>query len=100
MKEMKKKVKMGDVVVYNTKVIYFRVMCLLNDKQIDLKDIFKYKFSPVPLSLFDENGDRRLAKQKADLKNTIKEEVSLRTCLSKDAVVLDGCALLWSIHWP
>ena len=33
-------------------------------------------------------------------KKTLKEEVSLRTCLSENAVVLDGCALLWSVHWP
>ena len=59
LKEMKKKVKTGDVVVYNTEVIYSRVMYLLNAKQIDLKDLFKYELSPVPLSLFDENGDSR-----------------------------------------
>ena len=67
--------KTGDVVVYNTEVIYSRVMCLLNAKKIDLKDLFKDELPPVPLSLFDEDGDSRLAKQKADLKNTLKEEV-------------------------
>ena len=69
-------------------------------KQIDLKDLFKYELSPVSLSLFDENGDSSLAKQKAGLKNTLKEKVPLQTCLSEDAVVLDGCALFWSIHLP
>ena len=49
---------------------------------------------------FDENSDSRLAKENADLKKTLKEEVSLQTCLSENAVVLDGCALLWSVHWP
>ena len=100
MKEMKKKVKTRDVVVYSTEVIYSRVMCFLNAKQIDLKDLFKYELSPVPLSLFNENGDIRLAKEKADLKNTLKEKVSLQACLSENAVVSDGCALLWSVHWP
>ena len=99
MKEMEKKVKTGNV-VYNIEVVYSRVMCLLNAKQIDLKDLFKYKLSPVPLSLYDKNGDSRLAKQKADLKNTLKEEVPKQTCLSENAVVLGGCALLWSVHWP
>ena len=41
MEEMKKKVKTGDVVVYNTEVIYSPVMCLLNAKQIDLKYLIK-----------------------------------------------------------
>ena len=98
MKEMKKKVKTGVVVLYNKEVICSCVICLLNAKQIDLKDIFKYELSPVPLSLFDENGNSRLAKQKPGLKNTLKEEVSLRTCLSENAMVLDGCAVLWSAH--
>ena len=49
MKEIKKKVKTEDVVVYNTEVIYSRVVCLLNAKQVDLKDLFKYELSPVPL---------------------------------------------------
>ena len=100
MKEMEKKVKAGDVVVYNTEVIYSRVVCLLNAKQTGLKDLFKYELCPVPLSLFNKNRDSRLAKQKADLKNTLKEEVSLRTCLSENAMVSDGCAILWSVHWP
>ena len=38
--------------------------------------------------------------QKADLKNTIKEEVPLQTCRNEDAMVLDDCALFWSIHLP
>ena len=89
MKEMKNKVKTGDV-VYKIGAIYSRVMCLLNPKQIDLKDSSKYELSPVPLSLVDKNGDGKLAKQKADLKNRLKEEVPKRTCLSKNVVVLDG----------
>ena len=97
---MKKKVKTEDAVMYNTEVIYSSVMYLLNAKQIDLKVLFKYELSPVSLSLFGETGDSKLAKQKADLKKTLKEEVSLRTCLSENAAVLDGCALYWSVHWP
>ena len=62
MKGMKKKVKTGDVVVYNTEVIYSCVMRLLNSTQINLKDLFKFEMYPVPLSLFDGNGDSRLAK--------------------------------------
>ena len=98
MEEMKKKVKTGDVVVYNTEVIYSPVMCLLNAKQIDLKYLIKNELPPVPLSLFDKNVDSRLAKQKADLKNTLKQEVSSRTSLSENIVVLDGCTLPWSVH--
>ena len=62
-------------------------MCLLSVKYVELKDIFKYELSPIPLSLSDENRDSCLAKRKADLKNTFKEKVSLRACLSEDADV-------------
>ena len=77
MKEMEKKVKMGDIAVYNTEVIYSCVMCSLNAKQIDFKALLKYELCPVPLSFFDVNGDSNIAKRKADLNNTLKEEVSL-----------------------
>ena len=73
--------------MYKTEVIYSPVMCLLSVKYVELKDIFKYELSPIPLSLRDENRDSCLAKRKADLKNTFKEKVSLRACLSEDADV-------------
>lgn len=73
--------------MYKTEVIYSPVMCLLSVKYVELKDTFKYELSPIPLSLRDENHDSCLAKRKADLKNTFKEKVSLRACLSEDADV-------------
>ena len=73
--------------MYKTEVIYSPVMCLLSVKYVELKDIFKYELSPIPLSLRDENRDSCLAKRKADPKNTFKEKVSLRACLSEDADV-------------
>lgn len=73
--------------MYKTEVIYSPAMCLLSVKYVELKDIFKYELSPIPLSLRDENRDSCLAKRKADLKNTFKEKVSLRACLSEDADV-------------
>ena len=79
--------KTGDFLVYKTEVIYSPVMCLLSVKYVELKDIFKYELSPIPLSLRDENRDSCLAKRKADLSNTFKEKVSLRACLSEDADV-------------
>ena len=73
--------------MYKTEVIYSPVMCLLSVKYVELKDIFKYELSPIPLSLRDENRDSCLVKRKADLNNTFKEKVSLRACLSEDADV-------------
>lgn len=86
--------------MYKTEFIYSPVMCLLSVKCVKLKDIFKYELSPILLSPRDENRDSWLAKRKADLKNTFKEKVSSRACLSEDAVVMDGCAFRSSIHCP
>ena len=63
------------------------------------KDVPKYELSSVPTSLFDENGDMRLNKQKSELKNTLKMEVSNRHIIT-EAVVVDGNGVLWSLHWP
>ena len=37
---------------------------------------------------------------KAFLKNKLHIEVSKRRTSTYDAVIIDGCALLWNIHWP
>ena len=37
---------------------------------------------------------------KAILKNKLHIEVSKRKTSTYDAVIIDGCALLWNIHWP
>ena len=41
----------------------------------------------------------RLNKQKSELKNTLKIEVSNRHIIT-EAVVVDGNGVLWSLHWP
>ena len=39
----KKSIKIGDISVFDTEVIFARVMCLLNAGQIQLQDIFDYE---------------------------------------------------------
>ena len=78
---IKKKVKLmkaektcaiGDIEIYSTEAIYTRIICLMSTSSIKIEDLLKYELSPVPTSLFDENGDMRLNKQKSELKNTLK----------------------------
>ena len=40
----------------------------------------------------------RLIKKESELKNTLKTEVSNR-CIITEALVVDGNAVLWSLHW-
>ena len=59
------------------------------------------ELSPIPTSMFDENGNMRDAKAKSHLKNALKMEV-LRRLAEQDvqATFIDGCAVLWVVPWP
>ena len=62
----KKKVKLmkaektcaiDDIEIHNTEAIYTRIICLISTSGIKIENVLKYKLSPVPTSLFDENGN-------------------------------------------
>ena len=84
---------------YNTEMLYSRVMCLLSVNQISLDDLFKYELSPIPLSMFKATGEGRFPSNKSSLKKKFKVEVSKRN-IKTDAVIIDGCAALYHVHWP
>ena len=96
----KESVKIGDVNVFDTDVIFARFMCLLNAGQIQLQEVFGYELSPIPTSLFKENGDMRHADSKSDFKKDLKVEISSRLQPKAEAVIIDGGAMFWAIHWP
>ena len=86
--------------VYNTEIIFSRVMHLLSAGHIQIDDLFKYELSPVPTALFKDTGDGRYTTTKAVLKNALKVDVSTRNIVP-DAILIDGCAMLHSvIYWP
>ena len=86
--------------VYNTDIIFSRVMYLLSADRIQLEDLFKYELAPVPTALFNNTGEGRYPKSKSVLKNALKVEVFTRKIVP-DATFIDGCAMLHSsIHWP
>ena len=87
------------VEVYNTEIIFSKVMYLLSAGHIQMEDLFKYELAPVPTALFKDTGEGRYPTSKAVLKNALKVEVSIITIVP-DAVIIDGCAMLHSaIHW-
>ena len=53
----------------------------------------------MPASLFDESGGMR-AQSKAVLKTKLQVEQSSRIQGVPDAVIIDGCAMLWTVDWP
>jgi hypothetical protein len=66
---------------------------------MDIKDLFSYELSPVPASMFTANG-MRICKAKANLKRKLQSEVSQHDVGVESHTVIDGSALLWTIHWP
>ena len=98
----KKSVKVADSKVYNTELIYSRVMGLqASSRDINISEVISCELSPVPTALFNDTGEMRISKSKSDLKNLTKIEASARhptpeaTC-----TVIDSCALLWIPQWP
>ena len=99
MATMKKHVKVGNMPVYDTSLIYTRVIGLQASRDISMKEVLKYELSPVPPSLFQDNGDMRITKSKSVLKQKLQVEHSSRLS-DPHSVIIDGCAALWVIKWP
>ena len=79
------------------------MLVLVSSRELDKEKIFHHELSPVPTSMFDNNGNMRDSKTKSTLKNMIQVQHSNRTHSSNQlpAVLLtDGCAVLWTVHYP
>lgn len=96
----KRSVKCGSDTVYDTQLIYARVMGLASSRYIDLKDVFGHELAPLPTSMFDNSGEMRIAASKSTLKKKLQVAYSARRIGTPDVLILDGCAILWCIHWP
>lgn len=67
---MKKEIDVGDSKVYDTKLIYSRVIGLqASSRDVEFHNVMSCELSPVPTALFDESGDMGISKSKAALKN-------------------------------
>lgn len=96
----KKHVKVGETRVYDTEIIYARIMDLQESaRTFDTKQLMAHELSPHPTSIFDKNGNMRVAKAKANLKISLGIEISSRN-VKYDVALLDGCAVMWVIPWP
>ena len=85
---------------FDTEVIFTRTIGLMDTEDFNLRELFDYELSQIPTSLFTDDGNLRPATSKSKLKNSLGVERSSRTTPNPDVIVLDGCAILWTIHWP
>ena len=95
-----KSIEMGDSKVYDLNAICSRVIVLLSsDRDIHMEDVLAFELAPVPTSMFTEDG-MRICKAKSTLKKTLQVEISRRNAGDANVTIIDGSALLWTIHWP
>ena len=67
---------------------------------MDIKEVFAHELSPVPTSMFTDEGVMRCSTSKSVLKRQLQVEVSSRHALNTSVTIIDGSALLWVVHWP
>jgi len=95
----KKHIKVDGLPVYDTELIYTRVMCLQQSREIDVKDVLSYELSPVPSSMFEDNGDMRITTTKSTLKKKLQVERSSGLVRRPQGTIIDGCTLLLVLQW-
>ena len=94
MTAIKKCTKFGSSSSFDTSLIFFRVMCLMNSRNIDVVHLFSYELAPIPTSMFTDNGDMRISKTKSVLKRKLQVEQSSQIYQQSEVSVIDGCAIL------
>ena len=102
MADTKKSIKIGTQDVFDTNIIFSRVVCLqASNRDIDINHLMSHELAPLPTALFADSGDMRISTSKSVLKNDLKFEVSSTFAHERiEVAVIDGCALLWIPSWP
>ena len=94
----KRSIKLDGKPVYDTELMYTHVICLQQFRDIDITYyVLYYKLPPVPASVFDESG-AMLAQSNAIMKTKLRVEQSSRIQGVPDAVIIDLCAMLGTVH--
>lgn len=68
-------------------------------ESVSIETLFSHELALQSTALFDENGDMRTT-SKAALKNKIQILSGVRNQEPPTVVILDGCAILWTVPWP
>ena len=85
---------------FDTEVIFMRTLGLMNMMDFDLRKLFDYELYQIPTSLFIDVANLRQSTTQSKLKKSIEVEQSFQTMSDPLVLVLDGCAILWTIHRP
>ena len=67
----------------------------MNSRDVKVKQILIYELALVPTSMFEKKTrDVHMAKSKSTLKNRL-QVAQFSRATGPDAIVIDGCAILW-----
>ena len=78
-KETKKSIKVGAVKVYDTNLIYSRVIGLQAcDRPVDIADLLAHELACLPSPLFTDSGELKTASAKSVLKTNTAQLLSVR----------------------
>ena len=73
----KKDIQVGSANVYDTNLIYSRIIGLkASGRDVNLNEVLKYELALIPTSMFTNNGEMRLATSKSTLNSKLKVEVT------------------------
>ena len=76
-------------------LIFARVTASMSTREINLNDVLKYGLAAVLSPIFDgKSGEPRISTSKSILKRKHQVEVTKPSTGIRDAVVIDGCAIL------
>ena len=101
MDQSKKHVIVGNTKVYDQDLIYARVIGLMSSSRgVDFDTVLAYELAAYPPSMFNSDGEMKIAKSKSVLKQKLQVTLSERNCFGPDIIIYDVSALLWTIPWP
>ena len=73
---------------------------LVSQRDLYLQQVLATELTAYPPSMFQADGEMRLATGKSTLKNSLKVEVPQRLMTSPAVIVMDVSAVLWTVDWP
>ena len=100
MEVSKKSIQIGNVHVFDTALIYSRVIALQLSRDVSREDVLKFELVPIPTAMFLNSGEMRTCGSKSVLKNKLIVQRSSRTTETPNVIVIDGCAVMWTVNWP
>ena len=69
---LQKSVRVNDGEIIDTPLIYSRDIAMqLTNPVMTVENVFKHDLAPIPTSIFNDDGDLRPAKPKADMKRIL-----------------------------